>query len=46
MRLIRPILVVVTVSMLLWAVSCTLITDVDRTDIPEPPNNEGGASGD
>ena len=43
MRLIHPILVVATVTVM--AVGCTLITDVDRTEIPEKPSTGSGGEG-
>jgi hypothetical protein len=44
MRLARQSLIITSLSALLLAASCTLITDVDRSEIPED-EAEGGAGG-
>jgi hypothetical protein len=44
MRLIRPSLVVAFLAVM-SAASCTLITDVDRTEIPEKGSDGSGGDG-
>src|SRR5688572_33044847 len=49
MRLSNPLLLA-SLGVLLAAASCTLITDVDRSKIPDgqagsPPDNNGGSTG-